>query len=475
VNPEIRIGLEVHAQLRTRTKLFCACPSRYGGEPNSRICEVCLGLPGALPVLNREAVRLGILAAAALGSRIHATSSFARKHYFYPDLPRGYQITQHRHPLATGGTLAVRGDPAMAPAVGIRRIHLEEDSARSLAGDGEGAVALDFNRAGVPLIEIVTEPRIATPADARALLVALRRILEYPGICDCNMEEGSLRVDANVSVAGADGGPGERTEIKNLNSFGNVERALRFEIERQVAARVSGSPSPRQTRRWDARAGATVPLRDKEETADYRYLEDPDLPPVRVDEAEISAARDALPESAEARADRLRAEFPLASGQAESLTATPWLAERFERLVRAGIEAPLAAGWLLGEEMSRAGMHDASGTARIPEPRLAALLELLQSERITRAQARDLADLMLESGRTAGEAMAEAGIVGVASGTSVREWAEQVIAENAAEADRYRAGEHRLLDHFVGQAMRRSRGSADPATLRAALIDLLGA
>jgi aspartyl-tRNA(Asn)/glutamyl-tRNA(Gln) amidotransferase subunit B len=460
------IGLEVHVQLRTRTKLFCRCSASYGAAPNTSVCEICLGLPGVLPVLNAGAVELAVRAALSLGFQLREVSAFARKHYFYPDLPKGYQITQHESPLATGGSLESLGDSG-ARTVALRRLHLEEDSARSLHDAVEGATALDFNRAGVPLLEIVTEPRIGSPAAARELLTALKRTLEFAGVSDCNMEQGSLRVDANISLRGAAGVPCERAELKNLNSFSAVERALEHEIVRQRRELAEGRRQRRETRFWDGGAAVTRPLRSKEESEDYRYISEPDLPPLLVTAATIERVRGALPELPAARAARLAASTALPAEHIQQLTSTRSLADRFEALVSHGVPAALAASWMLGED------RNAGADRPLPVPALAGLLLELERGRITRAQTRELARDMLASGTAAAGLIQARGIASVVDAGTLEAWTREAIEGHPAEAERLRGGDDRLIHFFIGQVMRRSRGSADPERLEAVLRRIL--
>ncbi len=340
------IGLEVHIQLRTSTKMFCRCPNRFGAAPNTLICPVCLGYPGTLPVLNRRAVELAARLALALGADVRPRSAFARKSYFYPDLPKGYQITQHDEPLATGGTLPL-ADPRRS--VRLRRLHLEEDAGRLLDGPDAGSVRIDFNRCGVPLVEVVTEPDLAGPEDAREALTSLHRLLLYTGVADANLEEGGLRCDANVSLPAADGTAGPRVEIKNLNSFRHLGRALAAEIERQRAVHAAGGAVTAQTRGWDDAAGGTVPLRDKEATADYRYLPEPDLPPLEVTADRLAELAAALPELPWARRDRLVAEHGLSRAAADALCARRELADYYDAVLAAAGGPPPGecARWIL--------------------------------------------------------------------------------------------------------------------------------
>ena len=350
---ETVIGLEVHVQLRTRTKMFCGCRATFGDPPNTHVCPTCLGLPGALPVPNAEAIRLAVRGATALGCTVHETSLFARKNYFYPDLPKGYQISQFDRPLATAGRVAFESPERGRIEAGITRLHVEEDAGKLVHDRFPGKTAVDLNRAGTPLAEIVSEPDLRSPAEARAYLVTLRQILVYAGVSDCSMEQGSLRVDANLSIR-RPGDPklGTKTEVKNLNSFANVERALEAERARQIAVLERGERVAQVTLLFDAGSGEVRQLRSKEESHDYRYFPDPDLPPLVLAPAVIAEQRAALPELPEARRARLEASYGLPAYDARVLTGEPALGEYFEAVVRGGVEPKTAANWVMADVMT---------------------------------------------------------------------------------------------------------------------------
>lgn len=456
------IGLEVHVQLRTRTKLFCGNAVEFGAPPNVHVCPVCLGLPGALPVVNARAVELAATAALGLGCEVRPRSEFSRKSYFYPDLPKGYQITQHDRPLATGEALDVPG-PEGARRVRIRRVHLEEDSGKSLHDRVAGATAVDLNRAGTPLIEIVTEPDLRSPAAARAFLTRLRQALLTLDVSDCSMEEGSLRVDANVSLRRRDKAYGTRTEVKNLNSFSAVERALRFEIRRQGRILAAGGRVEPLTLLWDADRAEARPLRSKEGGHDYRYFPEPDLPPLVLEEGWIAARRAALPELPWDRVARLQAEHGLDPAQAEVLGVSPALADYFEAVVGEGADAREAANWVRGEVLSLAGGRPPSrADFPVTPAALADLLRLLASGAVSRPAAKRVLARMARTGEAAAAVVEREGLGRVEGGEAVEAWAEEVVRAHPAEAERFRAGESRLLTFFVGEAMRLSRGRADP-------------
>ena len=471
---ETVIGLEVHVQLRTRTKMFCACRTTFGDLPNTNVCPVCLGLPGALPVPNGEAVRLGTRAAMALGCTVHATSVFARKNYFYPDLPKGYQISQFDQPLATGGRVAFDSPDRGRIEVGITRLHLEEDAGKLIHDRFPGKTAVDLNRAGVPLAEIVSEPDLRSAAEARAYLVTLRQILVYAGVSDCSMEQGSLRVDANISIRR----PGEsrlgvKTEVKNMNSFANVERALEAERERQAGLLDGGGRVEQVTLLFNAGTGQVKPTRSKEESHDYRYFPDPDLPPLVLSRAWVAEQQAGLPELPEARRSRLETALGLPAYDARVITSEAPLADYFERVVAAGVDAKTAANWVMGDVMAS---FNQSGDFPVSPARLAALVELVRSGVVSlQAAKRVYAEL---AGSADGEprAMAERlGLVQVSDQGALGEWVDAVLAEHPAEVARYREGEAKLMGFFVGQVMKRSKGKADPKGVQPVLAERLAA
>jgi aspartyl-tRNA(Asn)/glutamyl-tRNA(Gln) amidotransferase subunit B len=467
---ETVIGLEVHVQLLTRTKMFCACSTAFGDPPNTNVCPVCLGLPGALPTPNAHALRLAVLAAYGLGLTVHPRSGFARKNYFYPDLPKGYQISQHTEPLSTGGRLRIvtpdRGDVV----IGITRIHVEEDAAKSFHDKVPGMTAVDCNRSGVPLIEIVGEPDLRSPAEARAYLTALKQVLLYLQVSDCSMEEGSLRVDANVSVRPA--GSAElrtRCEIKNLNSFANVERALAAERDRQIAEYERGGTIEQRTMTFDAAKGEVRPVRSKEESHDYRYFPEPDLPPLVLEAAWLAEVRAALPELPAAKRERFEGAYGLSSGDAGVVTATAALADAFESFVTlSGAESGKEAwNWFANDLLSLSADGE---TIPLPLERAAAAVQLVKAGKIGRQSLKPLLARMLEAPAAEAAALAqELGLLQVSDTGEIAGWVREVLGAHAGEVARYKGGEEKLFGFLVGQVMKRSKGRADPKLVHTAL------
>ncbi|MBA2458551.1 MAG: Asp-tRNA(Asn)/Glu-tRNA(Gln) amidotransferase subunit GatB [Gemmatimonadales bacterium] len=470
---ETVIGLEVHVQLRTRTKMFCACRTTFGDPPNTNVCPVCLGLPGALPVPNAEAVRLGAIAALALGCTVHPTSVFARKNYFYPDLPKGYQISQFDRPLATGGHVAFQSAERGRIDVGITRLHVEEDAGKLVHDRFPGKTAVDLNRAGTPLAEIVGEPDLRSPAEARAYLTTLRQILVYAGVSECSMEQGSLRVDANLSIRPAgETRLGTKTEVKNMNSFANVERALEAERARQTALVESGQPVRQVTLLFNATTGQVKPTRSKEESHDYRYFPDPDLPPLELSPEWISARRDDLPELPEARRTRLEQALGIPTYDARVITGEAGLADYFERVVGAGVEPKTAANWVMGDVMTS---YNETGAFPVAPERLASLVALVRDNVVSHQAAKRVYAELAQSPNGEPKAVAERlGLVQVTDQGALGGWVDEVLAAHPAEVARYRGGESKLMAFFVGQVMKRSKGKADPKGVQPVLQEKLG-
>ena len=475
------IGLEVHAQLQTRSKIFCACPVTVGAPPNSVTCPVCLGFPGTLPVLNREAVTLGLRIALAVGARIDPESGFARKNYFYPDLPKGYQITQYERPFATGGQVQI--DTASGPkSVRLVRIHLEEDAGKLLHDtpydDVPPSVSLvDWNRAGVPLVEIVSEPDIRTPEEAAAYLTELRRLLRYTGASDADMEKGNMRCDANVSVRfDADAPYGTRVEIKNLNSIRFVAKALEHEIERQATALGRGERITLETRLFDPSAGRTVPMRGKEEAHDYRYFPEPDLGALVIDDAWVAEAAGAVPELPRARRARLLAEYGISPADADTLVSARALADYFEEVAQAAPPRG-AAVWVTGEVLrwmkERKISAEQASSFPVRPARLAGLIALVEAGQISAASAKEVFAAMLDSPAEAQALVRERGLGRISDTGALEGVVSEIVAGNPSQVALYRAGKTQTFGWFVGQVMKKTGGRADPAAVREALTRAL--
>ena len=468
------IGIEIHVQLRTARKLFCGNAAIFGDEPNTHVCPVCLGLPGALPATNPEAVALAVRTALALGCTVHENSVWSRKNYFYPDLPKGYQITQFDRPLATDGVVDFDGSEGDG-SVRVHRIHMEEDAGKSVHDRVPGATAVDLNRAGTPLVEIVTEPDLRSPADVRAFLGALKRTLEYIEVSDCNMDEGSLRADANISVRrwGTET-LGTKTEIKNVNSFSGIERALTIEIARQIEVLEAGGTIRQESLLWDDHRGELRSMRSKEESHDYRYFPEPDLPPLRVSAEEIEAARQALPELPRVRRARLEAGYSLPAYDADILTQSAATADYFEEVVGAGVEAKSASNWVMGALQALMNERGDDGrTVPVRPASLAQLIGLVRDGTVSDVAAKKVLVFMAEEGEEALQIVEAKGLVQVRDATQLAEWVESVVEGNSDEVTLYRGGETKVLGFLVGQVMRRSKGQADPRRVSELLVERL--
>jgi aspartyl-tRNA(Asn)/glutamyl-tRNA(Gln) amidotransferase subunit B len=471
------IGLEIHAQLLTATKIFCGCSTRFGADPNSALCPVCLGLPGALPVLNRRAVELAARASLALGCAVHPASVFARKNYFYPDLPKGYQISQYDRPLATDGEIAFSADGRRV-AVGVIRVHMEEDAGKSLHdgfAESSRSTHLDFNRSGVPLIEIVTRPDLRSPADAAEAFSRVREILVAVGVNDGNMEEGSLRCDANVSVRPVgDTAFGVKTELKNLNSFRHVQRALEFEIARHIQARRDGTPLVQETRLFDPATGRTTVMRTKEEADDYRYFPEPDLTPLVIDAAWIDEIRRALPELPDARRQRFVSQYGLPEYDAGVLTQSMPLADYFERVAAASGNAKASSNWVMGELARKLKeTKDEIESVPLPAAALGDLIALIDAGTITGPVAKDVFEKMYGSGRSARAIVVAEGLARIDDAAAIDRIVSETLAGHAATVAEYRAGKTKTFGFLVGQVMKATAGKADPARVNAAVTRFL--
>ena len=473
------IGLEVHAQLLTRSKLFCGCSTRFGEPPNTLTCPVCLGLPGALPVLNRDAVAMAVRAATALGCTINPISIFARKNYFYPDLPKGYQISQYDRPLGEHGSVEVlSGERTPAghivnrrqKVIRITRLHMEEDAGKSIhegMPDADGKSYVNLNRSGVPLVEIVSEPDFRSSQEAYDYLTYLRRILLYLGVCDGNMEEGSLRCDANVSIRPKGSSKlGTRVEIKNLNSFRFLQKALDYEIERQAGVLSDNGRIVQETRLWDEAKNRTFTMRTKEEAHDYRYFPEPDLPPLKLDPQSIQEMRHSIPELPHSRLERFVAQYQLSEEDALLLTSTRELADYFEETARISANPRAAANWIMGD-LAYALKSSGRDIQHCPVPpaTLAGLLKVIDSGQISGKIAKTVFEDMFRSGDDAATVVQRLGLAQISDEASLVAIIEKVKAANPKQLFDYRSGKEKLLAYFVGQVMKETKGQANPQLL----------
>ncbi|RDV84022.1 Asp-tRNA(Asn)/Glu-tRNA(Gln) amidotransferase subunit GatB [Ammonifex thiophilus] len=473
---EAVIGLEIHVELKTESKIFCSCRAAFGAEPNTHVCPVCLGLPGTLPVLNRRAVEYAIMAALALNCEITPYCKFDRKNYFYPDLPKNYQISQFDLPLAQNGYLEI-DTPSGPKRVGIVRLHLEEDAGKLVhVQSGSSSYALvDYNRAGVPLIEIVSAPDLRSPEEARAYAEKLRQIMLYLGVSDCKMEEGSLRVDANISVrpAGSDV-LGVKTEIKNVNSFRSLSRALAYEIERHVACLERGEKIVQETRGWDEERGVTFSMRSKEEAHDYRYFPEPDLPPLVIDAEWVESLRKALPELPDAKRRRFIEEYGLPENAATVLTATPEVADYFEETLKFYPQPRQVANWVMVELARCLNAAGISITASPVKPQaLAQLLKLMDAGIISGKIAKDIFEEMFATGKDAESIVKEKGLTQITDEETIRQVVREVIAANPKVVADYKGGKEKALSFLVGQVMKATRGRANPGLVNQLLKEEL--
>jgi len=475
---EAVIGLEVHVQLLTKTKIFCSCSTRFGDPPNSNVCPVCLGLPGALPVLNREVVTMAMKAAMALNCAINPRSRFARKNYFYPDLPKGYQISQYDEPLSQDGWIEIEVN-GVRKRIGITRVHLEEDAGKSLHEgfpDSECNSYIDLNRSGVPLVEIVSEPDLRTPEEAYDYLTRLKSLLLYLEVSNCNMEEGSLRCDANVSVRPVGTSAfGTKTEVKNLNSFRFLQKALEYEIERQVGILDGGGTIHQETRLWDSREQRTYGMRSKEFAHDYRYFPEPDLLPVVITEEWKDEVRRSLPELPEPRRERFLRDYSLTDYDAAQLTSSRALADYFEQVAKACGEPKLAANWVLSELLYLLKEANKEITeSPIPAQALAELLAAIAKGTISGKMGKEILVEMFATGKTARQIIAEQGLEQIQDTEKIADVARQIIAANPKQAEQYRKGKTATMGWFVGQVMKATRGQANPQLVQEVLTKELG-
>jgi aspartyl-tRNA(Asn)/glutamyl-tRNA(Gln) amidotransferase subunit B len=469
---ETIIGLETHVQLRTKSKMFCGCSTAFGAPPNTQVCPVCLGLPGALPTANGAAIGLAVRGALALGCTVHPKSVFARKNYFYPDLPKGYQISQFDQPLATNGLLSFLSAERGVVSATIVRLHIEEDAGKSIHDRFAKATAVDLNRAGVPLVEIVGGPDLRSPAEARAYLQTLKQLLEYIGISDCDMEKGSLRVDANVSVRRAgETALNTRTEVKNINSFAFVEKALTVERDRQIALVESGGTVTQQTMLYDSKENSVRPQRSKEESHDYRYFPEPDLPALILTPEFVAEQQSELPELPGAKRDRFVATYGLSKEHATVVTATRAVADYFETVAKTSAEPQHAANWVMTEALADAKDH--GDQLRVSPDALSQIIGLVKGGTLShQAAKRVFAEVAAKGGdpRSVAESL---GVIQVGDTNVVAAWVTDVLGAHGPEVGRYKNGETKLMAFFVGQVMRASKGKADPKLAQRVLEEKL--
>jgi aspartyl-tRNA(Asn)/glutamyl-tRNA(Gln) amidotransferase subunit B len=460
---EAVIGLEVHAQLLTKSKIFCGCPTTFGAPPNTQTCPVCLGMPGVLPVLNKKAVEFALRMALATNCEIAPESIFARKNYFYPDLPKGYQISQYELPLAEHGYLDIAVNGAKK-RIGITRIHLEEDAGKLVHSDTRPVSFVDLNRTGVPLIEIVSEPDIRTPEEAVEYLKGLRNILLYLEICDGNMEEGSLRCDANISLRPVGStGLGTKTELKNMNSFRFVRQALEYEIRRQRALLADGRDIVQETRLWDAAKGQTFSMRGKEEAHDYRYFPDPDLVPIKIDSAWLEDIRRSLPELPAARASRFQTEYGLPASDAEVLTSDKALADYFEACLKEFPQPKKVGNWIMSELMREVKKEEEGIAAvKVTPKALGRLLALVDQGDISGKIAKTVFDEMVATGKDPETVIRDKGLVQISDEEDLMAQAREILAAHPKEVADYQAGKTKVMGFFVGQLMKKTKGQANP-------------
>ena len=467
---ETVIGLEIHAQLATHSKIFSGSPTAYGAEPNTQASLVDLGMPGVLPVLNKKAVEMAIRLGLAINANITPKSVFARKNYFYPDLPKGYQISQYELPVVANGHMDIELEDGSSKRVGITRAHLEEDAGKSLHEDFQGQTGIDLNRAGTPLLEIVSEPDMRNAKEAVAYMKKLHALVRYLGVCDGNMQEGSFRCDANVSVRRPGQPFGTRAEIKNLNSFRFIERAINHEVERQIDLIESGGTVVQETRLYDPDRNETRSMRSKEDANDYRYFPDPDLLPVEITPADIEAVRATLPELPEVKKQRFMAEYGLSSYDASALTQSLELADYFETAAKGCNDAKLAANWLMGGFAAMLNKHELDISASpVPAAALTGLLVRIKDNTISSSAAKDVLDALWNGEGSADEIIEKKGLKQISDTGAIEAMIDEIISQNPGQVAEYRSGKDKVFGFFVGLAMKASKGKANPATVNAIL------
>ena len=460
---EAVIGIEVHVELHTKSKVFCGCSTNFNAPPNTNVCPVCLGMPGVLPVINRKAVEFSVAAGLALECTISKWSKMDRKNYFYPDLAKNYQISQYDLPLCTHGRLEVTVNGA-SKVIGITRAHLEEDTARNTHALGGADSGVDFNRSGVPLLEIVTEPDLRSADEAYAYLTALKLILQYLGVSDCNMEEGSLRAEANVSIRQSGSTElGTKTEVKNVASFSGTHKAIEFEIARQIQATENDQPIVQETRGWDADRGITVSQRTKESAHDYRYFPEPDLVPIVIDDAWRETIQASLPELPAARRQRFETDLGLSPYDAEVLTADKAMADYFEESVAAGAPAKPCANWIMGDLLALVSEHKVLiDQCKVRPEQLAAMIALIEDRTISGKIAKDVLVEMFASGKDPKVVVEEKGLVQISDSTELEEIAREIVASNPGPAADFKTGKEKALGFLMGQMMKATKGKANP-------------
>jgi aspartyl-tRNA(Asn)/glutamyl-tRNA(Gln) amidotransferase subunit B len=468
------IGLEIHVQMDTGSKLFCSCPVEFGAEPNTNVCPVCLGMPGSLPVLNRRAVEFAVRAALALNCKVHTESLFARKNYFYPDLPKGYQISQYEKPLATDGWVEVELPGGDKKRVRIRRLHIEEDAGKNIHEGSRSYV--DLNRAGTPLMEIVTEPDISSPEEARIFLETLRNLMRYTGVSKADMEKGQLRCDINVSVKPKGSSKlGTRTEIKNVNSFRFVQKALEYEIERQINVLKGGGEILQETRTFDPASGKTYTMRTKEEAEDYRYFPDPDLLPLRIKKEWIEEIRSSMPELPHRRLERFLKDFGISEYEAKIFVNNKELGDFFEEAVKEGGEPKLTANWLLNDLLGQLREKQVPiEESPVGPSSLAELVNLIKNNVISTKIGKEVLKEMVATGKSPSKIVEEKGLKQITDESALREVIESVLSRFPEEVKRYRSGEEKLIGFFVGQVMRETKGKANPKLVNQIIKEVLG-
>ncbi len=459
---EAVIGLEIHVQMDTKTKMFCSCPVEFGAEPNTNTCPVCLGLPGALPVINRKAVEYAVRAALALNCKVHLESVFARKNYFYPDLPKGYQISQYEKPIATDGWLEIELSDGTKKKVRIRRLHIEEDAGKNIHEGDKSFV--DLNRAGTPLMEIVTEPDMHTPEEARVFLETLRNVMRYTGVSKADMEKGQLRCDINVSVRpkGSDR-LGTRTEIKNVNSFRFVQKALEYEIDRQIKVISEGGQVVQETRTFDPTTGKTYTMRTKEEAEDYRYFPDPDLLPLVLEKEWVEEIKKNMPELPHQRLERLLRDYPIGKYEAGIFVNHKEIGDFFEEAVKVYNEPKMIANWLLNDLLGLLNEKQIPiEESPVPPKALAGLVKLIKEGTISTKIGKEVLKEMVETGKDAETVVEEKGLKQISDEDQLRKIVEEILAQFPKELERFKNGEEKLIGFFVGQVMRATKGKANP-------------